>query len=195
MEPAAKEIFPKLIGPEDVIVEVGARMGDGTRVLANLGKQVYAFEPARESFFLLKIFTRVNKNVRGYNIALGSSKGEALLQKDRTFSGVSSINKVTGVRYVQKEKVTVTRLDRVRFEFPPTSLVVDCEGSELPVLKGAERLLPNLRMVFVETHSMNDGSDTTSDVISELGRFFLEVRTQYAGLERWVIASKPKVLK
>jgi len=194
MEPAAREIFPNLIGPEDVIVEVGARMGDGTRVLAKLGKQVYAFEPARESFFLLKIFTRVNKNVRGYNIALGSSKGEALLQKDRTFSGVSSINKVTGVRYTQKEKVAVTRLDSVRFEFPPTSLVVDCEGSELPVLKGAERLLPNLRMVFVETHSMNDGSDTTSDVISELGRFFLEVRTQYAGLERWVIASKPKVL-
>ncbi len=142
----------------------------------------------------MKLFTRGNKNVRGYNIALGSSKGEAFLQKDRSFSGVSSINKVTGVRYIQKEKVVVTRLDSVRFEFPPTSLVVDCEGSELPVLKGAERLLPNLRAVFVETHSMDDGSDTTTDVISELGRFFLEVRTQHAGLDRWVIASKPKAL-
>ncbi len=194
MESAAREIFPNLIGPEDVILEIGARMGDSTRVLAKLGKQVYAFEPARESFFLLKLFTRGNKNVRGYNIALGSSKGEAFLQKDRSFSGVSSINKVTGVRYIQKEKVVVTRLDSVRFEFPPTSLVVDCEGSELPVLKGAERLLPNLRAVFVETHSMDDGSDTTTDVISELGRFFLEVRTQHAGLDRWVIASKPKAL-
>ena len=194
MEPAAREIFPRLISSEDVVVEVGARMGDGTRVLAKLSKQVYAFEPARESFFLWRLFTSGNRNVRGYNIALGSSTGEALLEKDRSFSGVSSFNKVVGVRYAQKEKVAVTRLDNLRFEFPPTSLIVDCEGSELLVLKGAERLLPSLRRVFVETHLMEDGSDTTNDVIAELGRFFLEVRTQHAGLERWVIASKPRVL-
>lgn len=190
VEPAAETIFPNLIGAEDVIVEVGARMGDGTRVLAKLGKQVYAFEPSRGSFLLLKTFTRKNKNVKAYNLALGSQAERATLRKDRAFSGVASLKKISDVRYSSWESVGVVRLDSLTFKLSPTTLVLDCEGSEMEVLKGAEKLLPKLNTVLVETHTMENGSDTIDAVVSELRSSFPKLRLESAGTERWVIAQR-----
>ena len=192
VEPAARTVFPLMIGPNDVIIEVGARMGDGTRVLANLGRQVYAFEPSRESFLLLKAFTNKIGNVKAYNVAAGSHRGTAMLQKDRSFSGVASLQKIADVHYSKSQPVGMVTLDGIKYEQPPTSLVVDCEGCELEVLRGAERLLPTLTKVLVETHIMADGTTTTERVISHLGRFFSELEIDQAGNERWVIARKPR---
>ncbi len=192
VEPAARTVFPVVIEPNDVIIEVGARMGDGTRVLANLGRQVYAFEPSRESFLLLKAFTNKIGNVEAYNVAVGSHRGTAMLQKDRSFSGVASLQEVADVHYSKSQPVRMVTLDGIKYEQPPTSLVVDCEGYELEVLRGAERLLPTLTKVLVETHIMADGTTTTERVISHLGRFFSKLEINQAGNERWVIARKPR---
>lgn len=190
IEPGVRSLYSRYIMPEDVVVEVGARMGDGTRVLANIATHVYSFEPSKESFLILRTMTRTHHNVDAYNIALGDSTGEAYLNKDRSFSGVASIKKLAAVNYAAQEKVKVTALDNIRFKLEPTSLVIDCEGFESEVLKGAQNSLPQLRSVLVETHTLSDGSNTLDPVTKELERFFRKVTVATAGQDHWVLAQR-----
>ena len=191
VEQAVARFYPEYINADDVVVEVGARMGDGTRVLARLARHVYALEPARRSFLLLRIFTKGCKNVNAYNIGLSDHTGYAELQTDRGFSGVASLKKLADVGYISKETVRVAKLDCLTFSPPPTSLVLDCEGSEIEVLKGAEESLSAMKSVLVETHTLADGFTTLDEVVRKLGKFPFQLRVASAGNESWVLAKKP----
>lgn len=190
VEPAANRFYPEYITKSDVVVEVGARMGDGTRVLAEIARHVYAFEPARQNYLILKALTRHLHNVEAYNLALADQVGEAYLNKDRSFSGVASLRNIAEVNYVAQERVRVFNLDALKFKISPTSLVLDCEGAECEVLRGGVNLLPTLRSVLVETHVLSDGSNTTEPVVEELNRFFPNVRVESVAPVVWVLARK-----
>ena len=190
MEDAVARLYSHHIKQDDVVVEVGARMGDATRTLARISKQVYSFEPSKSSFLVLKATTSMRRNVDVYNLALGDRSGDAFLYKDRSFSGVASLKRLSDVNYVSQEKVAVRTLDEISFGLLPTALIVDCEGSENEVLKGGRRLLPNLRRVLVETHVLSDGSSTLDSVREELTRLFPIVQTDKVGNEYWVVAER-----
>jgi FkbM family methyltransferase len=190
LEPAVAQLYSGSISSEDVVIEVGARMGDATRTLSAIAKHVYSFEPSKSSFLVLKTLTRTRHNVDAYNFALSDRSGDAYLYRDRSFSGVSSLKKLSDVDYVSTERVSVTELDEIEFKLPPTVLVVDCEGSEQEVLRGGAHLLPQLRSVLVETHVLSDGSSTLEPVQDELGRLFPTVRVDRVGSEYWVVAGK-----
>ena len=189
-EPAVKNLYSQYISKNDVVVEIGARMGDGTRLLADIAAHVYSFEPARYSFFVLKRIARMRHNVTAYNLAVGDRPAVALLSRDRSFSGVASIKKIANVDYVAEEKVKVVTLDSLNFNLPPTSLVVDCEGYEEEVLKGAVGMLPHLKSVLVETHTLSDGSNTLDSVVQELSRFFPSLWVKYVGHDCWVVCHR-----
>ena len=190
MEGAVGRLYFRLINQDDVVVEVGARMGDATRTLAKIAKHVYSFEPSKSSFLVLKATTGMHRNVDVYNLALSDHSGDNYLYRDRGFSGVASLKKLNDVRYVSQEKVAVRTLDEISFRLLPTALIVDCEGSEYEVLRGGRKLLPNLRRVLVETHVLSDGSSTLSSVQEELGRVFPIVQVERVGNEYWVFARK-----
>src|SRR5579864_422327 len=190
LEPAVVQLYSGCVSSDDVVVEVGARMGDATRTLSVIAKHVYSFEPSKSSFLVLKTLTRTRHNVEVYNLALSDRPGDAYLYKDRSFSGVSSLKKLSDVDYVSTESVSVSTLDGIMFKLPPTVLVLDCEGSEEEVLKGGPKLLPRLRSVLVETHVLSDGSSTLELVQEELGRLFPSVRVDRVGNENWVIARR-----
>jgi FkbM family methyltransferase len=190
LEPAVKRLYIDCIAADDVVVEVGARMGDATRTLSAIAKHVYSFEPSKSSFLVLKTLTRTRHNVTVYNIALSDRSGEAYLYKDRSFSGVSSLKKLSDVDYVSSERVSVTTLDGIEFKLPPTVLVLDCEGSEEEVLRGGAKLLPQIRSALVETHVLGNGSSTLESVQEGLGRMFPSVRVDRVGNENWVIARR-----
>jgi FkbM family methyltransferase len=190
LEPVVEQLYSGWVSSNDVVVEVGARMGDATRTFAALAGHVYAFEPAKSSFRVLKTLTRTLHNVEVYNIALSDEHGEADLFSDRSFSGVASLKKLADVDYVSSERVSVTTLDEVSFKLQPTLLALDCEGSELQVLRGGPELLRRLRSVLVETHILSDGSSTLISVQEELGKFFPTVRVERVGNEDWIVARR-----
>jgi FkbM family methyltransferase len=190
LEQAVRQLYSDFINRDDIVVEVGARMGDATRALSTISRHVYSFEPSKSNFLILKTLTRTRHNVDVYNIALSDRPGETYLYRDRRFSGVASLKKLTDVDYVTRERVSVGTLDGIEFELPPTSLVVDCEGSEEEVLRGGARLLPRLRSVLVETHVLSDGSSTLRPVEEELSRVFPVVRVYQVGNEFWVAARR-----
>lgn len=193
-ETSARLLYPKFINSTDNVIEVGARTGGGTLLLSELANHVYSFEPIRFSFRMLRQNTRKCQNVTSYNYAVGNMNGEATLNLPigQEHPYVASTKKLIGYEYRRRQRVKMLKLDDVSFPLKPTSLVIDCEGHEAEVLDGAKNLLPNLRNVLIETHTLSDGTETLPAVRSKLAKYanIFEIDTSFVDEERqrWILA-------
>jgi len=178
------QLYPKFMDPNDVVIEVGARVGGGTLQLSNLVKHVFSFEPNSDSYKLLKKHTSGKDNITLYNLALGEKEDERTLfiGKYMKFSHIATLKKRGNVEYEIKEKVKMKRLDDLEFPLTPTALIIDCEGLEGEVLMGAKKTLNNIKKVLVETHKLSDGISSKDKVVSLLPGF----KTNFK--KGWVIA-------
>ena len=170
----------------DVVIEVGARVGGGTLLLSRLVKQIYSFEPNSDSCRLLRNNTKNAKNVQIFNVALGEKEDEAILNvtKYMKYSHIGTLKKIKGVDYVAKEKVRIKKMDDFAFPLAPTAMIIDCEGYEEEVLKGAQEYLKKVKTVLVETHALPNGQSSQGVVRSLLNDF----ETKYT--DGWVIATR-----
>jgi FkbM family methyltransferase len=158
------------IRPSDVVVEVGAARGGGTLFLSSRARHVYAFEPNKYSYRILRHFTTGRPNISTFNVAVGSSRGVARLNMvaDEATSYACSIRVLEGLEYRGHMDVPVVRLDDVEFPVTPSVLIIDCEGYEYEVLAGAKHLLDKVRSVFIETHVLSGGEGTLDRVRSQV---------------------------
>jgi FkbM family methyltransferase len=194
-EDSALRLYPNLIGPSDVVIEVGGNVGGGALFLSSLAKYVYSFEPVRMNFIMLRVNTRKRRNVSAFNSAVGSENGYGTinLRKKNVISIGASLTKAANAEYNTTQKVRLIRLDSFHFEHKPTVLIIDCEGYEREVLRGAEQTTSALRMVLVETHTLANGLSTASEVKTELAKLpGLEVTSCLVdgryGPEEWIMA-------
>jgi FkbM family methyltransferase len=157
------EVFRQMVRPGDVAIDVGANIGAHTVALARIvGPQggVFAFEPQRLTFQALCANIALNSfvHVRCFLQALSDVEGSLLVpvlnpRMENNFGGVNVS------RFTQGERVPVVRLDsleinRCRF------IKIDVEGMELPVLKGATRLIERFHpALYVENNLGPDGDD------------------------------------
>jgi FkbM family methyltransferase len=166
-EPGDVEFYNRYVHSEDVVLDIGAKWGGGTVILSRLSKFVYSFEPNPIYFKILHAVTRKLKNVRTFNVGLGSRKCDALMRTtvilDKTCDHFSNST-------LRRYRVKLMPLDElsVSFNIIPTVIVMDCEGYELEVLKGAKSVLgsASLRMMLIETHEQKSGTSTKNQVIS-----------------------------
>ena len=181
-------LYPRYVLPSDIVIEVGARIGGGTLLLSNLAKHVYSFEPNPNSFRCLKACTNKKSNVTIFQSGCGDENGEALLNllENDKLSYQASIKTRKGVKYDRKEKIKIIKLDDLEFDLKPTILILDCEGFEMEVLKGAKKRLNEIKKVLVEFHRLSDGTSTLQSVISELKDFNINTNV-WPG---WVVATK-----
>ncbi len=132
-----------LAEPGMTAVDVGANNGLTTVAIASKvgpSGRVYAFEPVPEYYRSLQANLSRNgiHNAKAYRLALGDRIGRADYYKD---GGGSGIVPQDGA---EKLSVEVTTLDAFAEEegLDEIDLIsMDCEGSELLVLKGGERTL------------------------------------------------------
>jgi len=181
-------LYPRFVLPGDVVIEVGARIGGGTILLSNLAKHVYSFEPNPYSFRHLKTFTRKKTNVTIFQYGCGAENGEALLNlmENRKFTQIATINIRNDIKFTRKEKIKIIKLDDFEFELKPTILIVDCEGYELEVLKGAKKILNDVKKILVEIHPSPDGTSTLEPIISEFKDYNIDTKV----CPGWVVVTK-----
>jgi FkbM family methyltransferase len=156
------DLYNRVIGPADVVVEVGANIGAHTVVLAKLAKQVIAFEPAVETCSLLKENTDSFDNVNVLPYAVGAESGVASLKtKPNNPGGTEVIADESG-------KIPVATIDEC--ELPELSfLKADCEGSELAVLQGGVRTIARCRPLLYVENDRQDKSEALIIWIHEQG--------------------------
>ena len=133
------------------IFDVGANKGQfinlALRNLEGVKFQIYAFEPAAETYRVLAETVRGFQNIVLNNFGLSGQSGQLELHYDVEGSGLASLTERRlehfGISLSQKEVVRLETLDNycaaqgiARIDL----LKIDVEGHELDVLRGGERM-------------------------------------------------------
>ena len=147
------DLFRALVTLDDVVLAVGLRTADDALDLSKLSRQVYAFEPNPFAFARVKKAVRKRKNVQLFDMGAG--------KREETF-GLRLPELADKPQGARSASVQLGRLDKVKFGVPPTCLVLNCGGSELEALSGADGLVSSgaLRTVLLKSHHLPDGRET-----------------------------------
>ena len=148
----------------DQCVDVGAHAGTYSILLSHNSDRVYAFEPTRHSFDILKALNIPNVTV--HNLALSSQSGESEISLPavggETDFALATLRPLNTSEYekVEKQKVKVAKFDEFEGEidFARIDFVkIDVEGFEMEVLRGMAGLVeskkPLLLIEIEERHN------------------------------------------
>jgi len=159
------------------IIDIGANVGITTVTIARkIGRRgkLHSFEPVPEYFDILKenISSNGLENAKVYELAVTDQVGRAPFYQKELSSGIVfeegakkfEVSTTSIDRFLNGEKIE--RIDLIN---------MDCEGSELLVLKGAkETLRKNEVKIFCEIHH---------DFLKQLGQSVEELVQYLQGLE------------
>jgi FkbM family methyltransferase len=136
--------------PGDVVVDVGAFVGDTAMSFIEAGAMVFAFEPFLDAYVCLLYNTHGSRRVWTYNSPVGN--GEFVKFVYECPGPNYGMRRVVPVPQNDPDAVVTVRLDDI--SFPRVKLIkIDCEGSEIPTLLGAKRLIRDDRpYLFVEMY-------------------------------------------
>jgi len=178
-ELSAVRLLQRILKPGDVYLDAGANVGllalVASRCVGPEGK-VYAFEPMPTTADRLRENVRLNhaENVTVFATGCWESPGTATLHafSNLEVSGVS-LRKRPGLEVGQEFAIPTVRLDDV-IEPPVTLFKLDVEGAELPVLRGAEKLLtacrPHMIIELYQTTTASFGYEAIDILDWLLGR-------------------------
>jgi FkbM family methyltransferase len=150
------------ISKGDVVVDIGSNIGIFTHYAYRKGaSEIYSFEPSTESFECLSLNTSNISN--NFKIALDDKIGSAKLFCKQGDTMCSSLKNETE----KSELVIVETIDSLfekkvfeRIDF----LKIDAEGSEVGIIKGAEKMLTDgmISKISIEMHPNIVGEEEIS---------------------------------
>jgi FkbM family methyltransferase len=146
------------VKPGDFCVNVGGNMGVYALQCAHWtgpNGRVVVFEPnpyAREILNRHLRYNHLSERVEVVGAAVSDARGEATLFAERGGDGMSRLG-LPNHELSQTEPIVVPVVD-LDSSFPnaPAWLVIDVEGFELRVLRGARRIIPQCKGMVVELH-------------------------------------------
>ncbi|MCX7888838.1 MAG: FkbM family methyltransferase [Rhodobacteraceae bacterium] len=153
------------LGPGDLAIDCGANLGLITRILAEHGAEVHAFEPNPDAFRALERATAAFPNVIRHQKAVLDAPGRMILHhhlnyhlNPERFSSRSSLygekRNVDGSRGTEVEVIDLAEFIR-GLDRPVSLLKLDIEGAEYAVIDKliATGLIDRVGLVFAETHA------------------------------------------
>ena len=155
--------YTKLIGPTNLIFDVGANRGNKTDVFCQLSNKVIAVEPDEKNVEILRTRFKGNKKVIIENVALSSSNkiekmfvlGDGDERNTLSIKWKGYIENPLNLRSEQmgfsdiKEVQTLTLQELICKYGIPDYIKIDVEGYELEVLKG---LSQKIRLISFESN-------------------------------------------
>jgi len=157
-----KRLFVQLVGAGQVICDIGANRGQFTLLFSELTGpkgEVHAFEPGPATFGLLEKALARQANCRLNNVALGESRGSAVLCQPGTDDGQASLRPHAAGSWsnaptVEQHEIRMTTLDNYALSLDRLDFIkCDVEGAEMLVLRGARATLARFAPVlFLEVY-------------------------------------------
>lgn len=140
-EPYMVKLFQTLIGPKDVVADIGANIGLTAILFSSLASKVFAFEPSPSTYNILtENLARAGvTNVEAINLGLGhKTELMTIAFAINNRSGGYVTNKLKPVTGHMKEKIRIDTLDNffTDGEISPSFLKIDVEGFEANVIMG-----------------------------------------------------------
>jgi FkbM family methyltransferase len=164
---AVEREFRAVVGrltSRSLALDLGANVGEYTKILANNAGKVVAFEPDPYAFGLLQANTRHLPNVELIQAAVSTESGTITLYRRQDYDEDPTAHSQGSSLYSSKDNIDehnhfdVRCIDIVQFiedlDREVALIKIDIEGAEVPIL---ERLLESpaaarIGHVFVETH-------------------------------------------
>jgi FkbM family methyltransferase len=181
-----RKIVNTLDKKDGIVLDVGANEGDFTDLILSESEnlRVLSFEPHPKTYSRLRQrFVDKSPRVEILNCAVGDETGEISLfdYDDLGGSQHASVFKdaIEGSRggKAKEHRVKLITLDSLNIQGDVRLVKVDVEGFELPVLRGAKRLINDKRPKFVviEFNEMNVNSRTfLRDIAKELSGYRID---------------------
>ena len=150
------EAMPRLIEacaivPGDTVIDVGAFIGDTAYPLANAGASVLAFEPFLDAYTAM-LYNTHGLNVKAMNAPVGN--GEWVQYVYECPGPNFGMRRVIPVPEGTAGAVKTFRLNDLmgpHDHWKAKLIKIDCEGSEIPTLQGASKLITRDRpFLFIE---------------------------------------------
>jgi FkbM family methyltransferase len=136
-------IWRNVLRPGDLFIDVGANIGTYTIWASELGAEVIALEPAKDTFALLV----ENVVLNGYSVKPIEAAAGAVCGTARFTSGRDCVNRIDPAGGVETMMVTI---DSIINDRTVAGMKIDVEGYEIEVLRGCERALSERRIELIQ---------------------------------------------
>jgi FkbM family methyltransferase len=153
------------IGKDDVVLDLGANVGDFTETLAATGATVHAYEPDPYAFHSLSARFEGKPNVCLYNAAVAAKSGSVQLSRLIDFDKDPAFRSTGSSIYFDRGSGEFVTVEAVSFADAlarcgkPIALIkMDIEGAEFDILEHvfAAPTAYDFGSMFVETHERTD---------------------------------------
>ena len=165
---------------DDIVIDLGAHIGNATIEFALRAKHVHAFEPNRENFRELAAQTKKYSNVTVYEKAVSDSNGTIQLYFEKGsigeyFKGSTIVQGKPNIGYENSYDVDVVSIvDVIDNIGEQISLIkIDIEGAEYKVIKAllTSGRINKVDRIFAECHADRiAGLQEERDEVLELAR-------------------------
>ncbi len=170
--------YKQFINSGDLCFDVGANIGNRTKVFLTLGARVVSVEPQKECAKMLKL--KFGNKISLVNSALGQKDDEGVIYIGES-SAISSLSKdwiesisasrFKGKKWKQQERVKITTLDKlIAIHGSPQFCKIDVEGYEEEVLKGLSKKIPYLSFEYAVPEKITGISNCFSE-LARIGKF------------------------
>lgn len=153
-EARESDAVQKLVGPEDVVLELGAGIGYMSTLCAKIckAKAVHAYEANPNLIPYIQQVHEANavKNVSVSNAMVGPKAGTATFYVRKNFLASSQTLINPSAEPPPSEQIEVRDAKKVTQELRPSILICDIEGAEKDVIPAMD--LSSLRGAVVELH-------------------------------------------
>ncbi|MCJ7682881.1 MAG: FkbM family methyltransferase [Desulfobacteraceae bacterium] len=151
--------YLSLIPASGLIFDIGANLGNRTKIFSRMGARVIAVEPQTFCYEILNSFFRRDDKVTLIKAALGAEEGESEIfissthtlssMSPRWIEAVKESGRFSKRNWEGKENVRVTTLDRmIELYGNPDFIKVDAEGFEDRVISGLSKPARLLSLEF-----------------------------------------------
>jgi FkbM family methyltransferase len=177
------------------IIQVGAHWAEELADFDRLGiKELVLIEPLKEAFSIMQNNARNRPDTLTFNAALASREGKMTMFVETVNQGQSSsllkpkhhVVQHPDIVFDKTEQVTVMTMDGLGINYPLyNGIVIDVQGAELEVFKGAEKTLAgDIQFIYTEVNreEMYENCTLVEDLDEFLKKFgFVRVETNFWG--------------
>lgn len=188
----------------DLALDIGANVGQASRLMAPYFRHVIAFEPALESYEVL--VAECPGNVDAWSVAVSDHAGPLLLDVAETAIGTGQLISGTAIdghpewgQIVGFREVTAVTIDECvgRLGVLPAVVKIDTEGHEKRVMLGAGHVRAlGFTSWFIEVHSSDQGAFISCGwgADYEVERIDHDYLSAERGAEHYYLVARPKWL-